>query len=193
MFDYAWNAMQVNDVGMDEFMTFCKLIDVDPYVTVNAGLGDAHSAAEEVEYLNGSASTYWGAIRAKNGHPEPYHIKYWNIGNEPWGTFQIGYTDLKYFVIKNNDFAKAMRKVDPTITSDWFGKDDGTDVAEGRRIARNTSTILNRCSDRIRLDRWPAREKLGHVRRNRTTLVRRRREDTSILNQGQGSAPGCTQ
>jgi alpha-N-arabinofuranosidase len=116
MFDYAWNAMQVNDVGMDEFMTFCKLIDVDPYVTVNAGLGDAHSAGEEVEYLNGAANTYWGAIRAKNGHPEPYRIKYWNIGNEPWGTFQIGYTDLKYFVIKNNDFAREMRKADPTIT-----------------------------------------------------------------------------
>jgi alpha-N-arabinofuranosidase len=116
MFDHAWNAMQVNDVGMDEFMTFCKLIDVDPYVTVNAGLGDAHSAAEEVEYLNGAATTYWGAKRAMNGHPEPYHIKYWNIGNEPWGTFQIGYTDLKYFVIKNNDFAREMRKVDPTIT-----------------------------------------------------------------------------
>jgi len=116
VFDYAWNAMQVNDIGMDEFMTLCKLIDVDPYVTVNAGLGDAHSAAEEVEYLNGSTSTYWGAIRARNGHPEPYHIKFWNIGNEPWGTFQIGYTDLKYFVIKNNDFAKAMRKADPSIT-----------------------------------------------------------------------------
>ena len=116
MFDYAWNAMQVNDVGMDEFMTLCKLIDVDPYVTVNAGLGDAHSAAEEVEYLNGAASTSWGSMRAKNGHPEPYHIKYWNIGNEPWGTFQIGYTDLKYFVIKNNDFAREMRKADPTIT-----------------------------------------------------------------------------
>ena len=122
MFDYAWNAMQVNDVGMDEFMTFCKLIDVEPYVTVNAGLGDAHSAAEEVEYLNGDASTYWGAIRAKNGHPEPYHIKYWNIGNEPWGTFQIGYTDLKYFEIKNNDFAREMRKVDPTITLIGSGK-----------------------------------------------------------------------
>jgi alpha-N-arabinofuranosidase len=122
MFDYAWNAMQVNDVGMDEFMTFCKLIDVDPYVTVNAGLGDAHSAGEEVEYLNGSASTYWGAIRAKNGHPEPYRIQYWNIGNEPWGTFQIGYTDLKYYVIKNNDFAREMRKADPTITLIGSGK-----------------------------------------------------------------------
>jgi alpha-N-arabinofuranosidase len=116
MFDYAWNSMQPNDVGMDEFMTFCKLIDVDPYVTVNAGLGDAHSAAEEVEYLNGSVNTYYGAMRARNGHPEPYHIKYWNIGNEPWGTFQIGYTDLKYYVLKNNEFAKAMRQADPTIT-----------------------------------------------------------------------------
>jgi alpha-L-arabinofuranosidase len=116
MFDYAWNAMQVNDVGMDEFMTFCKLIDVEPYVTVNAGLGDSHSAAEEVEYMNGPATSYMGAKRAKNGHPEPYHIKYWNIGNEPWGTFQIGYTDLKYYVIKNNEFAKAMRAVDPSIT-----------------------------------------------------------------------------
>lgn len=116
MFDYAWNAMQVNDVGMDEFMTLCKLIGVDPYVTVNAGLGDAHSAGEEVEYLNGSVDTYMGALRAKNGHPEPYHVKYWNIGNEPWGTFQIGYTDLKYYVLKNNEFAKAMRKADPSIT-----------------------------------------------------------------------------
>lgn len=116
MFDYAWNAMQVNDVGMDEFMTLCKLIDVDPYVTVNAGLGDSHSAAEEVEYLNGSVDTHMGALRARNGHPEPYHVKYWNIGNEPWGDFQIGYTPLKYFVIKNNEFAKAMRKVDPSIT-----------------------------------------------------------------------------
>jgi alpha-N-arabinofuranosidase len=115
-FDHAWNAMQPNDVGMDEFMTLCKLIGVDPYVTVNAGLGDANSAAEEVEYLNGPATSYWGAKRAKNGHPEPYHIKYWNIGNEPWGTFQIGYTDLKYYVIKHNEFAAAMLKVDPSIT-----------------------------------------------------------------------------
>jgi alpha-N-arabinofuranosidase len=116
MFDHAWNAMQPNDVGMDEFMTLCKLIDTEPYVTVNAGFGDAHSAAEEVEYLNGSVDTRLGAMRAHNGHPEPYHVKYWNIGNEPWGTFQLGYTDLKYFVLKNNDFAKAMRKVDPSIT-----------------------------------------------------------------------------
>jgi alpha-L-arabinofuranosidase len=116
MFDYAWNAMQTNDVGLDEFMTLCKLIGVEPYITVNAGFGDAHSAAEEVEYINGSVHTRLGAERARNGHPEPYHVKFWDIGNEPYGSWQLGRTDLKYYVVKHNEFAKAMRKVDPSIT-----------------------------------------------------------------------------
>jgi alpha-N-arabinofuranosidase len=115
-FDYAWDAMQTNDLGMDELMSLCKLIGVDPYITVNAGFGDSHSAAEEVEYLNGSVDTHMGAQRAKNGHPEPYHIKFWNIGNEPYGSWQHGHTDLKYFVLKHNEFAKAMRAEDPSIT-----------------------------------------------------------------------------
>ena len=115
-FDNAWNAMQTNDLGLDEFMTLCKLIDVEPYISVNAGFGDSHSAAQEVEYMNGSASTYMGAQRVKNGHPAPYHVKFWNIGNEPWGRWQLGRTDLKYFVLKHNEFAKAMRAVDPSIT-----------------------------------------------------------------------------
>jgi len=115
-FDNAWGAMQTNDLGLDEFMTLCKLIDVDPYISVNAGFGDSHSAAEEVEYMNGSASTHMGEQRAKNGHPEPYHVKLWNIGNEPWGSWQLGRTDLKYFMMKHNEFAKAMRAVDPSIT-----------------------------------------------------------------------------
>lgn len=115
-YDYAWSAMQTNDVGMDEFMTFCKLIGVEPYITVNAGFGDAHSAAEEVEYMNGAASTPMGAMRARNGHPEPYHVKLWDIGNEPYGQWQLGRTDLKYYLLKHNEFARAMRAIDPSIT-----------------------------------------------------------------------------
>jgi len=114
--DFAWNQMQTNDLGPDEFAEFCKLIGVQPYISVNAGLGDAHSAAEEVEYMNGAVTTRLGALRAKNGHPTPWHIKYWNIGNEPWGSWEIGRTDLKYFMQKHNEFAKAMRKADPSIT-----------------------------------------------------------------------------
>ena len=115
-YDYAWNAMQSNDVGMDEFMTLCKLIGTEPYITVNAGFGDAHSAGEEVEYMNGSTQTRLGAERARNGHPEPYRVRFWDIGNEPYGVWQLGRTDLKYYVLKHNEFAKAMRAADPTIT-----------------------------------------------------------------------------
>ncbi len=115
MFDHAWNAMQTNDIGMDEWMELTRLIGVEPYVTVNAGLGDAHSAAEEVEYLNGPATSEWGAKRAANGHRAPYGVRFWNIGNEPYGWWQIGKTTLDYFMLKHNRFAAAMRAVDPSI------------------------------------------------------------------------------
>ncbi len=57
-----------------------------------------------------------GAMRARNGHPEPYHVKFWDIGNEPYGQWQLGRTDLKYYLMKHNEFAKAMRAADPSIT-----------------------------------------------------------------------------
>jgi alpha-N-arabinofuranosidase len=115
MFDYAWSAMQPNDVGMDEYMELTRIIGVEPYVTVNAGLGDSNSAAEEVEYMNAPPTSEWGAKRAANGHPEPYRVRFWNIGNEPYGWWQIGKTTLDYFMIKHNEFAAAMRSVDPSI------------------------------------------------------------------------------
>jgi alpha-N-arabinofuranosidase len=102
-------------VGTDEFITLCRLLDVDPYITVNAGFGDAWSAKELVEYANGAATTPMGKWRAANGHPQPYHVKFWGIGNEPWGDYQMGSMSVEQFELKHNMFAKAMRKVDPTI------------------------------------------------------------------------------
>jgi alpha-N-arabinofuranosidase len=115
IFDPVWNAVQPNDVGTDEFMTLCRLLDVEPYITVNAGFGDAWSAAQYVEYANGAASTPMSRVRAANGHPQPYGVKFWGIGNEPWGDWQFGAMSLAQFEVKHNMFAKAMRRVDPTI------------------------------------------------------------------------------
>ena len=97
-------------------MTLCRLLGVEPYITVNAVFGDAWSAAEYVEYANGALTTRMGALRAKNGHPEPYRVEYWGIGNEPWGEWQFGVVPLSQFVVKHKLFAKAMRRVDPGIT-----------------------------------------------------------------------------
>jgi alpha-N-arabinofuranosidase len=113
--DPVWRSLQPNDVGTDEFMTLCRLVEVEPYITVNSGFGEARSAAEYVEYANGPVTTRMGAMRAANGHPEPYRVKFWNIGNEMWGDWQFGYMPLAQYQVKHNLFAKAMRKVDPTI------------------------------------------------------------------------------
>lgn len=137
MFDHAWSAMQPNDLGMDEWMALARLIGVEPYVTVNAGLGDANSAAEEVEYLNGPATSEWGAKRAANGHPEPYGVKFWNIGNEPYGWWQIGKTSLDYFMIKHNEFAAAMRARDPSII--LIGSGAMPDQLHPRDVKENAS------------------------------------------------------
>lgn len=115
IYDPVWHAVQPNDVGMDEFLTLCRLLGVDPYITVNAGLGDAWSARELVEYTNGAVTTPMGKWRAANGHPKPYNVKLWGIGNEPWGDYQMGAMSIEQFEIKHNLFAKEMRKADPSI------------------------------------------------------------------------------
>jgi len=115
IYDPVWQAVQPNDVGTDEFLTLCRLLGVDPYITVNAGFGDAWSARELVEYTNGAVTTPMGKGRMANGHPRPYNVKLWGIGNEPWGDYQMGSMSLPQFELKHNLFAKAMKSVDPTI------------------------------------------------------------------------------
>jgi alpha-N-arabinofuranosidase len=114
-YDYAWNTVEYNDVGTDEYMTLCGLLAIDPYICVNAGLGDAQSAASWVEYVNGSNKTHMGKLRAMNGHPEPYRVAWWGIGNEVYGEWQLGHLYIDQYVIKHNMFAQAMRAVDPSI------------------------------------------------------------------------------
>jgi alpha-N-arabinofuranosidase len=114
-FDLAWHAPQPNDVGIDELLTLCRLIETEPYLCVNTGSGSAREAADLVEYVNGAPDTLMGRIRAANGHPAPYKVKYWNVGNEMYGYWQFGYMPPSQYMDKHNLFAKAMKKVDPTI------------------------------------------------------------------------------
>ncbi|MCE4555900.1 hypothetical protein [Pelomonas cellulosilytica] len=115
VFDPVWKALQPNDAGLDELLQMCELIRCEPYWCVNTGFGEARSGAEIVEYVNGAANTFWGAKRAANGHVQPYKVKYWNIGNEMYGHWQFGHMAREQYVIKHNQFADAMRKVDPSI------------------------------------------------------------------------------
>jgi len=113
--DPVWDAIQSNDVGVDELLRLCRLIGVEPYWCVNTGFGEPRSGAELVEYVNGGKFAEWGARRAANGHPEPYGVRYWNIGNEMYGHWQLGHMALSQYAIKHRLFAQAMRRADPSI------------------------------------------------------------------------------
>ena len=111
----AWKEVEDNDFGIDEFMAFCKAIGAEPYVAVNTGLGSVSGAANLVEYANGAATTRWGAERAKNGHPDPYHVVWWGVGNEMYGSWQLGRIPVERYAIRHNAFARAMFRRDPRL------------------------------------------------------------------------------
>jgi len=111
----AWKGIEHNDFGIHEFMSFCRELNTEPYIAVNTGLGDAASAAEEVEYVNGAVDTPMGRLRAANGHPEPFNVKWWAVGNEMYGSWQLGHMPLEEYVRKHNTVVDAMRDVDPSI------------------------------------------------------------------------------
>jgi alpha-N-arabinofuranosidase len=112
----AWTGVEHNDFGLDEFMAFCRILETEPYVAVNSGLGQVNSAVEQLQYANGTTDTPMGKWRAKNGHAKPYAVKWWGIGNEMYGGWQLGHMPLEAYIKKHNQFAAAMRAEDPEIT-----------------------------------------------------------------------------
>jgi alpha-N-arabinofuranosidase len=115
-FQSMWGGrVESNDVGLHEFIAFCRLLGAEPDLTINSGFGSAREAAEEVEYCNGSVATRLGRLRAENGHPEPFNVRLWCIGNEMYGPWQFGRMSLNQYWEKHNRIVQAMRAVDPTI------------------------------------------------------------------------------
>jgi len=111
----AWNAVEDNDFGLDEFMRFCTEVGTEPYIAVNTGLGSVQDAADEVEYATGSSRTRWGAERARNGHRKPYQVVWWGIGNEMFGDWQLGNVPVERYALRHNAFVEAMRGRNPGI------------------------------------------------------------------------------
>ncbi len=115
-FQSMWSSrVESNDVGLHDFLAFCKLLGAEPDLTINSGFGSAREAAEEVEYCNGSINTRMGAMRARNGHPEPFNVRLWTIGNEMYGPWQFGRMSLNQYWEKHSRIVEAMKEVDPKI------------------------------------------------------------------------------
>jgi len=112
----AWGGVETNLFGTDEFIAFCRSVGCDPMICVNAGSGTPEEAARWIQYCNGPVNTPMGALRAANGHPEPYRVQHWEIGNELWGRWQFHWTTPKGYVDRYKRFSKTMLEADPGIT-----------------------------------------------------------------------------
>ncbi|MFL5341428.1 MAG: alpha-L-arabinofuranosidase C-terminal domain-containing protein, partial [Gemmataceae bacterium] len=102
----AWGGLQPTGPGLEEIVQFCRAVGAEPLICVRVSKKDAKDAADQVEYFNGTADTPMGRLRAANGHPEPYRIRYWQVGNERAGAD---------YESRLPAFCRAMKAVDPSV------------------------------------------------------------------------------
>jgi len=125
--ELAWLAEESNRFGTDEFIAYCRAIDAEPFICVNMGSGTMDEAQAWVEYCNGTGNTHWATLRRQHGRAEPYRVRYWGLGNEMWGSWQIGNTSAEDYVKKARSFATVMKRTDPSIQLVGCGKDGVSD------------------------------------------------------------------
>ncbi len=113
--ELAWQSIETNQFGTNEFMEFCGKINADPMLAVNMGTGTIQSASDLVEYCNVPGGTYWSDLRASHGFNKPHNVRYWCVGNEMDGPWQIGHLDAVAYGKKALEAAKMMKWQDPSI------------------------------------------------------------------------------
>lgn len=84
-------------------------------ICINGGSGTPEEAARWIEYCNGPVSSPMGRLRAAHGHPEPYRVRHWEVGNELWGRWQYNWTTAAGYVDRYHQFARAMLRADPGV------------------------------------------------------------------------------
>ncbi len=113
--ELAWQSIETNQFGTNEFMEFCRAVGAQPMLGVNFGTGSIENAASLVEYCNGRGGSYYADLRAAHGYAEPHEVKYWCLGNEMDGPWQIGHLDAEAYACKAREAAKLMKWQDPRI------------------------------------------------------------------------------
>jgi len=112
-FDKAWRVEDPNTFGTDEFIDFCRKVGCEPYICTNAGTGTAEEMSDWVEYCNLENEGQYAKWRIANGHREPHNVKYWSIGNENYGWWEIGAKNEKEWSELVLESAKMIKHVSP--------------------------------------------------------------------------------
>jgi alpha-L-arabinofuranosidase len=113
--ELAWQSIEPNQFGTDEFVQMARMMDWTPMITVNLGTGTPEEARNWVEYTNSPVGTKYSNMRAANGSVEPFDVKLWCLGNEMDGPWQLGHVPADQYAIRAQQAAKLMKDTDPSI------------------------------------------------------------------------------
>jgi len=108
----AWNSLETNQFGTNEFIEWCRMVGTEPLLGMNFGTGSAEMAVAYVEYCNLERGTKWSDLRRAHGYEQPHNVRYWCLGNEMDGNWQIGQLQAREYGRKARDAAKQMRVID---------------------------------------------------------------------------------
>jgi len=113
--DPVWGVIEPNTFGTDEFVLWCKRAGCEPYICANAGNGTPEEMRNWVAYCNARTGAF-ARLRSSCGHPEPFGVHFWSIGNENWGAHEIGAKTPRTWGPFVRRCAELMLQVDPTVT-----------------------------------------------------------------------------
>jgi alpha-N-arabinofuranosidase len=113
--ELAWSRLETNQFGTNEFIEFARKIGTEPYFAVNMGTGTIEEAQRWVEYCNVKDGPYYAELRKQHGYPEPHNVKFWSLGNEMDGFWQMGHLNAEDYCKKAREAAKLMRWTSPDI------------------------------------------------------------------------------
>jgi len=113
--DRAWNQSETNQFGTNDFIDWCGLVGAEPLLGMNFGTGTVEMAAAYVEYCNVERGTKWSELRRTHGYERPHNVRYWCLGNEMDGPWQIGQLQAREYGRKARDAAKQMRVIDHNL------------------------------------------------------------------------------
>ena len=116
VFDYAWKTEESNQFGTAEFIKLCRKVGAEPLICLNMGTGTIQEAMGWVEYCNGTGNTYYANLRRSHGYEEPFRVKYWGLGNEPYGMWQMNHKSAEDYAKDALEYAKAVKWVDPSVS-----------------------------------------------------------------------------
>jgi alpha-N-arabinofuranosidase len=113
--DRAWNTLESNQFGTNEFIAWCKFVGTEPLLGFNFGTGTPETAVAYVEYCNVDKGTKWSDLRRAHGCELPHNVRYWCMGNEMDGPWQMGHMIAPDYGRKARDAARQIRVIDPAL------------------------------------------------------------------------------